>query len=129
MQANKMTPDLDSVVDELKFLRKYEGFTQARYSDQLILPSLLGGKHQSFRFSRMHLIEAIRTIHDPRIRDALLVAFGLMKNYAYLSTIQDLRDIYSKRAGRKYDTLRKWEDIGIEQLAAVLIRSRECDVL
>ena len=127
MRIENMERDLDSVVDELRFLRKNEGFTQARFSDTIILPSLLGGKYQNFRLTRMYFEEAIRTIHDPRIRDALLVAFGLMKNYAYLSTIQDRRDIYSKRAGRKYDTLRKWEDIGLEQLAAVLIKSREYD--
>ena len=126
MRTNDMAMDVDSVVDELRFLRKGEGFTQVRYSDTITLPSLLGGKYQDFRLTRMYFVEAIRTIHDPQVRDALLVAFGLMENYGYFGTVRDRREVYSVRAKRKYDTLRKWEDVGLEQLAAILIRSKEC---
>lgn len=129
MRTVSVAWDLDSVVDELRFLRKSEGFTQMRCGDLVILPSLLGGKAQDFRLSRMYFVEAIQTIHDPQLKDSLLVAFGLMKGYTGLRTVRERREKYSRQVGRKYDTLQHWEDIGLEHLAAILLKSKNGGVL
>ena len=126
MRTDNTAWDFDDVVDELRFLRKSTGFTPMRYYDLLVIPSLLGGRRQNFYLSRMYFIDAIRALHDIRLRDALLVAFGLMKDYEYYPTVQMRRERYGIEVKRGYDTLRHWEDAGLEQLAAVLIKCREC---
>ena len=98
MRTDNTAWDFDDVVDELRFLRKSTGFTPMRYYDLLVIPSLLGGRRQNFCLSRMYFIDAIRALHDTRLRDALLVAFGLMKDYEdyrYVPVKQILVDIQS----------------------------------
>ena len=126
MRTDNMAWDFDDVVDELRFLRKNEGFTPRRYYDLMVIPSLLGRRGQGFYLSRMHFVDAIHALHDSQLRGALLAAFGLMEGYEDYFTVQMRRERYGIEVKRGYDTLRHWEDVGLEQLAAVLIKCREC---
>jgi len=115
----------DDIVDELRYLRKGEGFTPMRYLDLIHLPELLGGKDRDFHLVKAFFIEAIQTLPAKQLQESLLVAFGLAKGYDCFDTVRDRRAVYGQRVGRKYDTLQHWEDMALEQLAGILLKSRQ----
>jgi hypothetical protein len=72
----------EDVVDELRFLRKGEGFRPMRYMDLIHLPDLLGGRERDFYLAKAFFIEAIEALPSPQWRKSLLVAFSLANGYA-----------------------------------------------
>jgi hypothetical protein len=115
----------EDVVDELRLLRKGEGFTPMRYVDLIVLPDLLGGRERDFYLAKIFFMEAIEALPARQWREALLVAFGLECGYAGFATVRERRAKYSRQVGRQYDTLRHWEDVALEQLAALLLKAQQ----
>jgi hypothetical protein len=111
-------------------IRRGEGFTSMRYIDLIYLPDLLGGRERDYFLARAFFLEVIDTLPARQWRESLLVAFGLASVYAGLANVRERREKYGQQAGRKYDTLRSWEDAALEQLATMLFKGRRapsCD--
>ena len=114
----------EDIVDELRFLRKGEGFTPMRYIDLIVLPDLLGGRERNFHLTKAFFVEAIQALPGKQLQESLLVAFGLAQGYTDFDTICERRKKYGQQIGRKYDTLRHREDIALEQLASILLKGK-----
>lgn len=119
---------LESLVDELKTLRKNEGFSHNRAMGHIGLQKSLGDRSQLCSVTEFRFLTAIKSIDSPRIVKCLLAAYGLDDDYRMLSTLSERREKYSLTVNRKCDTIKEWEDLGIKALAKALLDISEMNL-
>ena len=111
------------LIDDLIYLRKEAGFVYWRLEATTVFNEIVGGRERDFDTLRLRLQSAINTL-DPPDAEVLRVAYGLLPDYAGITTLRARREKYGERIGKKYDTLVDRENAAIQELALALLNAR-----
>lgn len=111
---------LNSIEDELVYLRKNTGFTLARFEDLITLPEVLGGKNLSFLQHKAKFIIAINMLGDKQSINCLLAAYGLKEGFDSIPLLKNRRKRYCTEHCLDRDRILYLERAAIKSLAKLL---------
>lgn len=111
---------LEAVIDELIYLRKGAGVTQAKLLDTTHVGRLCGHPQTEADQVFLRFQTAVHSLRDHPHGEALEAAYGLLISVTG-SGIRERRELYGRMVGRKVDALRDWEDEVIRELALRLL--------
>lgn len=111
---------VNSIEDELIYLRKNTGFTLDRFNDLLTLPIVLGGENQPFMSTKIKFIITIKMLDDKQAIDGLMVAFGIRKDYETIHLLKMRRKKHQEDTGLDMDRILQIEKAAIRSLARLL---------
>lgn len=122
MDEKKLALELE---EDLILLRKNHGFTLLRYNNLATLPNIICNKNQSFSESKSYFISCLNEISDKQATKALLVAYGLDKDYEEVHLLSQRRRDYSIDIGIHAETLLECENYGIKELVKIIIKKHQ----
>ena len=120
-KANRIYEDL---VDDLRYMRRNEGFSASRLRSVDTLVRVLGGNTQSFDDLKVRFVSAINALPDKASADVLLNAYGLLPSSINLGSLLERRHSFGESIGLKADALAKRENAAINELAILLLTAR-----
>lgn len=108
--------------DDLGFLRKNVGFTQAHLDQTPAIMELLRAEPgESFERSRSRFVSALHSL-DAEEADLLLDVFALSPATKGVGSLSERRRIHGKSIGRGIDTVAAREKVALDHLTSRLIR-------
>ena len=114
----------ESLLDELIYLRKGEGFSPTKLRTAPTLLQILGGDDQSHDDLRVRFTSAINSLPDKHQSETLLMAYGIPPEYTGIRQLVNRRKFYGLIIGLKPDAIAKHENAAIAELAIQLLTAR-----
>lgn len=114
---------LNSIEDELVFLKKSSGFTLLRVSNLLTIPQVMNTENNDFSTFRKKFIFLIERIEDSTYQNVLLSLFALNGDYKTIQKLKDRRLKYCLENNISIDHLLEIESALVKDLARVMFNN------
>lgn len=116
--------DFATLLQELAWLRKNEGFVQRRLVQAPIVDEVLrGAREDTFERLKSRFVSAIHTLEEPQQR-LLLDVFGLSPGTTSLPTLRARREVHGRAIQRGVDTVASREEAALKHLHSRLVSGR-----
>jgi hypothetical protein len=110
----------ESLIDDLKYLRKGAGVTPAKLRNAPTALALLGDPNEPYRNYLTRLQTAIESLPGNESAKLLMVAFGLLSECKDIPYLSARRDWYGEQIHLKREAVADREDAAIHELAIEL---------
>lgn len=114
---------LNSIEDELVFLKKSSGFTLPRVSNLITIPQVMSAENNDFSTLRKKFILLIEKIEEPSYQKILLSLFALNGDYKTIQKLKDRRSKYCFENNISIDHLLEIESALAKDLAKVMFNN------